>query len=229
LLTATLKLKIRNKIMTRSEAGKLGAIKSAQIQKHQKELRIQEYNKNPSKCRYCGKTFPYEKRTNKFCNQSCAASFNNKLRPKEENFCLNCEKKISIKRKFCNNKCQGEYRIKQSINEIEKAGVFPHNENTNETTRSRVRKYLITKYGHKCSICGLSEWMGQPIPLVADHIDGNTTNHKVENFRMVCENCNAQLPTYKSKNKHGRVWRKKYYKNCYAPSFPKPVPSVRIG
>ena len=85
----------------------------------------------------------------------------------------------------------------------------------NDTDLRNVRKYLISKYGHKCSICGLSEWMGQPIPLVADHIDGDTTNHKVENFRMVCENCNAQLPTYKSKNKYGRAWRKKYYEKYY--------------
>jgi hypothetical protein len=201
--------------MTPSEAGRLGQLKSRKIQIQQYEARIQEYLKNPTKCKFCKSILPYEKRSNKFCNTSCAASFNNKLRPKEKNFCLNCGKEISIKGKFCNNKCQGEHRIKQSINEIEKTGVFPHNEKTNETTRSSVRKYLIAKYGHKCSICGLSEWMGQPIPLVADHIDGDTTNHKVENFRMVCENCNAQLPTYKAKNKHGRAWRKKYYEKYY--------------
>lgn len=97
--------------MTPSEAGKLGAIKSAQIQKEQKELRIQEYLKNPTKCKFCQAILPYEKRHNKFCNASCAASFNNKLRPKEKNFCLNCGKEISIKGKFCNNKCQGKYRI----------------------------------------------------------------------------------------------------------------------
>ena len=71
--------------------------------------------------------------------------------------------------------------------------MFPSNKKINETDRRAVRQYLIAKYGHTCCICGLSEWMGQPIPLVADHIDGDTTNHKVENFRMVCENCNAQL------------------------------------
>ena len=201
--------------MTPSEAGRLGKLKSRKIQIQQYEARIQEYLKNPTKCKFCKSILPYEKRSNKFCNTSCAASFNNKLRPKEKKICLNCGKEISIKGKFCNNKCQGEHRIKQSINEIEKTGVFPHNEKTNETTRSSVRKYLIAKYGHKCSICGLSEWMGQPIPLVADHIDGDTTNHKVENFRMVCENCNAQLPTYKAKNKHGRAWRKKYYEKYY--------------
>ena len=60
--------------MTPSEAGKLGALKSAQSHKEQKERRIQEYNKNPTKCKFCGAVLPYEKRSNKFCNTSCAAS-----------------------------------------------------------------------------------------------------------------------------------------------------------
>lgn len=201
--------------MTPSEAGKLGQLKSRETQIKQYEARVQEYLKNPTKCKFCGAVLPYEKRNNKFCNTSCAASFNNKLRPKEKNFCLNCGKEISIKGKFCDSKCQGEYRIKQKFIKIEESGYFPANKNTNDTDLRNVRKYLIAKYGHKCSICGLSELMGKPIPLVADHIDGDTTNHKVENFRMVCENCNAQLPTYKAKNKHGRAWRKKYYKKYY--------------
>lgn len=209
-----------------------------------KELRIHEYNKNPNKCKFCNKSFSYEKRHNKFCNSSCASSFNNKQRSsdvknkisktlKDRNklrksydssdlifstnysFCLNCNSKIKFGGKFCNSKCQGEYKIKQKFIKIEESGYFPANKNTNDTDLRNVRKYLIAKYGHKCSICGLSEWMRQPIPLVADHIDGDTTNHKVENFRMVCENCNAQLPTYKSKNTHGRVWRKKYYEKYY--------------
>ena len=209
-----------------------------------KEFRIQEYNKNPNTCKFCGQSFSYKKRHNKFCNSSCAASFNNKQRSadvknkisktlKDKNnlrksynssnlifstnysFCLNCNSKIKVGGKFCNSKCQGEFKIKQKFIKIEESSCFPANKNTNDTDLRNVRKYLIAKYGHKCSICGLSEWMGQQIPLVADHIDGDTTNHKVENFRMVCENCNAQLPTYKSKNKHGRVWRKKYYEKYY--------------
>jgi hypothetical protein len=205
-----------------------------------KELRIQEYNKNPNKCKFCGKIFPYEKRKNNFCNSSCSGHYykhkshspevcmkisntlknyymskNDKHYKNEESFCLNCNSKIKFGRKFCNSKCQGEYGTKQKFIKIEESGYFPANKNTNDTDLRNVRKYLIAKYGHKCSICGLSEWMGQPIPLVADHIDGDTTNHKVENFRMVCENCNAQLPTYKSKNTHGRVWRKKYYEKYY--------------
>ncbi len=198
-----------------SEAGKLGQLKSRKTQIYQYKARIQEYLKNPTKCKFCEAILPYGKRSNKFCNASCAGSFNIKLISKEKNFCLNCGKEIPIKGKYCSLQCQGQYRVKQKFIKIEESGYFPANQTTNDTDLRNVRKYLIGKYGHKCSICGLSEWMGQPIPLVADHIDGDTTNHKVENFRMVCENCNAQLPTYKAKNKHGRGWRKKYYEKYY--------------
>lgn len=73
-----------------------------------------------------------------------------------------------------------------------------------------VKRYLIEKYGRKCSICGITEWMGREVPLVVDHIDGNAENCSVSNFRLVCRNCDMQLPTYKRKNKFGRKWRRKY-------------------
>lgn len=54
--------------------------------------------------------------------------------------------------------------------------------------------------------------MGKEVPLVVDHIDGNAENCSVTNFRLVCGNCDMQLPTYKNKNKFGRAWRRKYNK-----------------
>jgi hypothetical protein len=56
-------------------------------------------------------------------------------------------------------------------------------------------------------------WMGQPIPIILDHIDGNSDNWAIINLRLVCPNCDAQLPTFKSKNiGHGRFYRRKRYK-----------------
>lgn len=51
-----------------------------------------------------------------------------------------------------------------------------------------------------CSCCGISDWMNKPLNMELDHIDGNRTNHKLENLRMLCPNCHAQTETYRSKN-----------------------------
>ena len=79
------------------------------------------------------------------------------------------------------------------------------------TARKHAKRYLIHHNGNKCSICGTEEWQGKDVPLVCDHIDGDSTNNNIENFRLVCANCDAQLPTYKSKNKKGRKYDRDYY------------------
>jgi hypothetical protein len=75
-----------------------------------------------------------------------------------------------------------------------------------------IKKVLLYLRGKKCSICDNSEWLGKPIALIMDHIDGNSDNNQVDNLRLVCPNCDAFLPTYKSKNRgNGRFSRRKRY------------------
>jgi hypothetical protein len=64
-----------------------------------------------------------------------------------------------------------------------------------------IKKYLIKINGHKCSICDKATWRGQDIPLTLDHIDGNALNNNSLNFRIICPNCDAQLPTYCGRNR----------------------------
>jgi hypothetical protein len=51
-----------------------------------------------------------------------------------------------------------------------------------------------------CERCGLDEWNGLPIPLELDHINGRSSDNRIENLRILCPNCHAQTPTYRGKN-----------------------------
>jgi hypothetical protein len=75
-----------------------------------------------------------------------------------------------------------------------------------------IKKYLLNEQNHKCAICGCTDvWNDKPLVFIVDHIDGNAANDARENLRMVCPNCDSQLDTYKSKNKHSaRTHRAKY-------------------
>ena len=64
--------------------------------------------------------------------------------------------------------------------------------------KNRLLKEKIIQ--NKCSICNIEEWNGKKINMELDHIDGNRTNHKLENLRMLCPNCHSQTETYRAKN-----------------------------
>lgn len=52
-----------------------------------------------------------------------------------------------------------------------------------------------------CNICGLGpEWINKPLVLRLDHINGVHSDNRVDNLRLVCPNCDSQLPTYCGRN-----------------------------
>jgi hypothetical protein len=76
-----------------------------------------------------------------------------------------------------------------------------------------IRHYIANAQSHCCAICGGANlWLGLPLALVLDHIDGDPTNNCRENLRLVCPNCDSQLATYKSRNRgNGRHYRRQRY------------------
>jgi hypothetical protein len=61
---------------------------------------------------------------------------------------------------------------------------------------------ILSEQDNKCAICNCKPYHnGQSLVFILDHIDGDAANNKRDNLRLVCPNCDSQLPTYKSKNK----------------------------
>lgn len=127
--------------------------------------------------------------------------------------CLNCGKEISLRNKYCSNKCQGEYHRKTVI-EKWKDGKYDGIVGEYSLSVS-IKSYLLEKHDYKCELCGwgkVNPYTGT-IPLEIHHRDGDYTNNKEENLQVLCPNCHSLTETHKSHNKNGRKARKKFYAN----------------
>ena len=119
--------------------------------------------------------------------------------------CVHCGA-VTTNPKFCSNACQKAFEWAARRVEIEARGRIP-----NGSVRA-ARRYIAQQQGRRCDICGGVKWRGQSIPLVLDHINGDSADWRIDNLRFICANCDAQLPTFKSRNRgRGRAKRRARY------------------
>ena len=67
---------------------------------------------------------------------------------------------------------------------------------------NKIREKLLREgyKENKCENCGLTEWLGQPIPLELHHKDGDRNNNTLENYQLLCPNCHALTDSYRGRN-----------------------------
>jgi hypothetical protein len=69
----------------------------------------------------------------------------------------------------------------------------------NKSLKIKILKYGLLDY--VCVICDNNgEWMGEKLSLHLDHINGDSTDNRIENLRFLCPNCHSQTETYAGKN-----------------------------
>lgn len=70
-----------------------------------------------------------------------------------------------------------------------------------QTFKLKNRLYQAGIKQNICEICNISSWQNKEIMCELDHIDGNSSNHRLENLRIICPNCHSQTSTFRAKNK----------------------------
>lgn len=70
-----------------------------------------------------------------------------------------------------------------------------------QSNKLRIRLLEEKYFQYKCYSCNLSEWLNKLIPLELEHIDGNSSNHMLNNLTLLCPNCHSFTDTYRGRNK----------------------------
>lgn len=196
--------------LTHSDAGKIGYEKSKASLERLFKTREEAYNLSPKQCKGCLIKFKYSERRKTFCSRSCSAKFNNEDRVKTKK-CIGCGKEIVgySGSDFCNRDCWKIQRKKEIEEKYQsyiakwKSGEEKGWQGKGYAVHKYIRRFFFEKFNSKCQECGWSKInpSTNKVPLQIDHKDGDASNCKEENLRLLCPNCHSLTPTFGRLNK----------------------------
>ena len=95
--------------------------------------------------------------------------------------------------RFCSHKCQGVFLQQRRIELFRTDQINPvHTVEMGRVPRW-IRGWWVQQYGESCALCGWSERHLRTgrVPLEWNHIDGDCSNNRHSNLRLLCPNCHA--------------------------------------
>lgn len=184
-----------------------------------KVLALKRYYNNPRICKECGKVIvvppgktPSQIRKNKFCNRKCWCEYSIKGNHDwviVQAFYDDGHNRDECIKHFGVSLVAFQKAIRDGNLKIRIPGggipPFPLEQVMVENStynRGNLKAQLLKRgiLENKCAVCGLKEWMGKSLIMVLDHINGINNDHRLENLRMLCPNCDSQSPTFCGRN-----------------------------
>lgn len=161
----------------------------------------EEYNEHPNICLNCGNPIycqttdmPSKIKKKKFCDHSCAASYNNSHRQKKEYFCTRCGKSIGFgydnyHNKLC-NECNTNIIDWDTVTygEVKSKRLYQANSRIRDLSRA---KYLYYFPNPCCKFCGYDKHVEiHHIKKISDFSDDTPINviNDLNNLIAVCPN-----------------------------------------
>ncbi len=185
----------------------LGGQTSAQKQRSQA---LADYYSNPNHCLQCNAVIRVQDnekvhyaRAKKFCNASCAATYNNKLFRKRHrsNHCESCDDLITTGKKYCSTLCR---QIAQKAARDRRKSQGLTSSTYVISWRQRTKLRAIQYKGGGCQICGYNKSIRA---LTFHHLDPgqkdfgisskirswDTLKVELDKCVLLCANCHAEV------------------------------------
>lgn len=84
-------------------------------------------------------------------------------------------------------------------------------------SKTAIKSRLIDKRGRQCQSCKNTEWLGNPITLELEHVDGNNSHNDYENLLLLCPNCHSYTKTWRRAKSSFVVDKRKICPQCSGP------------
>lgn len=157
-----------------------------------------DYKRPRRYCLQCGMELTAKQ--SKFCSIQHSVDYH-KQSSNSIACCLSCGRPVRRGRKFCSKTCCSLYKKREYYDYYLTHQSLFCTSCANKHMHF-VKPFILDEQGNVCAVCGNPPTHnGRPLVFVLDHIDGNAGNNLRNNLRLVCPNCDSQLPTFKSRNR----------------------------